>query len=510
MSEKKLVPEGAFLVCDKGTLPSQITSSSMEEVSIYGQTVITEADKVFMVNFQPFGPCVCLHGQPCMAQPLMWDSLADGITIGQFAPVLEDAKLPCALGGQISIFPTPAVAFAKVPKSAKKEKDFWDKTLDFGLGVGEGLWTGAKGTVIGVCDLAVWTAKHMPPYVLLNPSGYAEQLQKDAAAVKALGGLAADAGTWVYRNSAVNMLANPEDYAAAQQESKQAMGALAEKMNNMDARDWGNFTGQVGFEIGLNMATGGGAGIATGMKAADLTGDAMRAAQKLDKALEATRTVDKASDATRAVDKLEDVADADKAVDKAEHASDAARAGKVAEEGEDASDAANKAEDVADAAGPEPLGDVVYDSGIRPSDLGISMLADNPELLKLWNDLLRKKASSPFDNEYKRYLTKLEAGEAMDSEYLGKVYGQIRNDFGKELKKKGHDIEGMELHHWNYPKDQFPEQITNPRNLTEPINRDAHERIHDAVHNPEAPGKNKWDKRIKPENEIEVNSSKID
>ena len=358
MSEKKLVPEGAFLVCDKGTLPSQITSSSMEEVSIYGETVITEADKVFMVNFQPLGLCVCLHGQPCMAQPLMWDSLADGITVGQFAPTLEDAKLPCALGGQISIFPTPAVAFAKVPKSAKQEKDFWDKTLDFGLGVGEGLWTGAKGTVIGVCDLAVWTAKHMPPYVLLNPSGYAEQLQKDAATVKALGGLAADAGTWVYRNSTVNMLANPEDYAAAQQESKQAMGALAEKMNNMDARDWGNFTGQVGFEIGLNMATGGGAGIATGMKAADLTGDAMRAAQKLDKALEATRAVDKASDATRAVDKLEDVADADKAVDKAEDASDAAKA----------ADKAEDVENVADAAGPEKLGDVVYGGDKVPAN----------------------------------------------------------------------------------------------------------------------------------------------
>ena len=211
-------------------------------------------------------------------------------------------------------------------------------------------------------------------------------MQQDAAAVKALGGLVVDAGTWVYRNSTVNMLANPEDYAAAQQESKQAMGALAEKMNNMDARDWGNFTGQVGFEIGLNMATGGGAGIATGMKAADLTGDAMRAAQKLDKALEATRTVDKASDATRAVDKLEDVADADKAVDKAEHASDAAKTADKAEDVEDV-------EDVADAAGPEKLGDVVYggdkavEGSAKTSD---ELLSKQPEGAKAADSMKRE------------------------------------------------------------------------------------------------------------------------
>ena len=143
------------------------------------------------------------------------------------------------------------------------------------------------------------------------------------------------------------------------------VGKVVEKAKAMDARDWGNFTGQVGFEIGLNMATGGGAGIATGMKAADLTGDAMRAAQKLDKALEATRTVDKASDATRAVDKLEDVADADKAVDKAEHASDTAKA-------------ADKAEDVADAAGPEKLGDVVYGGDeVEDAAKGIDKFAES-------------------------------------------------------------------------------------------------------------------------------------
>ena len=246
--------------------------------------------------------------------------MADGITIGEFAPVLEDAKLPCALGGNISIVLTPAAAFAMVPKGAKKEKAFWEKSLDFGMGLGEGLWTGAKGTVTGVCDLAMWVGKHSTPYLLLNPSGYAEQLQQDAATMKALGSLAADAGSWAYRNSAVNMLTNPKDYIAMQQENAVMAGKVVEKAKQMDAKDWGNLTGQVGFEIITEVATAGAGAVVTGMKAAD-------------------RTVDVA----RAADKIDDIADATKAAD----ASDAARA-------------TDKVEDVADAAGPEKLGDVVY------------------------------------------------------------------------------------------------------------------------------------------------------
>ena len=353
MSEKKLVPQGAFLLCDKGTIPSQIKSSSMEEASIYGETVITEADKVFMVNFQPFGPCLCLQGQPCLAQPLMWDSLADGITIGEFAPVLEDAKLPCALGGQISIVLTPSVAFAQVPK---QEKSFWDKTLDFGKGLGKGLWTGAKGTATGVYDLGVWAAKHSPPYMLVNPKGYQEQLQQDVETAKALGGLAADVGTWAYRNSAVNQLTNPSDYAAVQQENAVMVGKVVEKAKAMDAEDWGNFTGQVGFEVLTEVATAGAGLVVTGMKAADRTVDVARAAEKVDDIV----------DAARALEQVDDLADAAKAVDKAEDVGEAARA-------------ADKAEDVAEVAGPEPLGDVVYGGDEVPADKMKGKKPDAPE-----------------------------------------------------------------------------------------------------------------------------------
>ena len=359
MSEKKLVPEGAFIACDKGSLPGQLTSGMIEQISIYGQKVITESDNVFMINFLPLGPCLCLHGQPCMAQPLLWDSLADGVLVGGSRPVLEDAKLPCALGGQISIFPTPAAALAVLPKAEQKEKSFWSKTLDFGTGLGKGLWTGAKGTATGVYDLGVWAGKHSLPYMLLNPEGYKEQLEQDVETAKALGSLAADAGTWAYRNSAMNQLTNPSDYAAVQQENAVMVGKVVEKAKAMDAEDWGNLTGQVGFEVLTEVATAGAGLVVTGMKAADRTVDVARAAEK----------VDDLADAARAADKLED-------------ASDAARTSEAVEEGGDAAKAADKAEDVEDVveevAGPEPLGDVVYGGRVRMGKVVSAPFNRNP------------------------------------------------------------------------------------------------------------------------------------
>ncbi|WP_289064380.1 hypothetical protein [uncultured Zobellia sp.] len=204
-------------------------------------------------------------------------------------------------------------------------------------------------------------------------------------------------------------------------------------------------------------------------------------------ALTAAKVADKTIDAARVLDKLHDLGDAAKAADKLEDISDGTKL----------------------LPPPKELGDVVHSKGKTPKDLGVPMIADNPQLLKIWNDLLKKKANSKFDNEFKRYLKKLENGDVMDSEYLSKVYGQLRTEFGKDAKKLGYDFTDKEIHHWNFPKEKYPEQITNPKNLTEPIDRDFHEQIHDELHDPNSLGRNKWDKEIKAENEIKINSSPL-
>jgi len=55
MSGKKYVPEDVYLVCDKGVKPSQLKTLSYTETWLYGEKMTTKADKVLIVNFDPFG-----------------------------------------------------------------------------------------------------------------------------------------------------------------------------------------------------------------------------------------------------------------------------------------------------------------------------------------------------------------------------------------------------------------------------------------------------------------------
>ncbi|WKX76190.1 polymorphic toxin-type HINT domain-containing protein [Zobellia laminariae] len=228
----------------------------------------------------------------------MWDGFEDGIFVGLFNPLLEDSVLPCTLGGTVKIFYSMAAAMVALPEQ-EEEKGFWDNALDFTKGLGTGLWKGAKGTVTGVADLVVWAGKHSTPYMLLNPQGYAEQLQKDKETFKAIGNMAVKAGTFVYRNSAVNALTDPSDYMAAQAESAEMAEQMMDKAANMSAEEWGDFTGQVLFEVLMEVGTAGGA--------AD-------AVKLLDK-------VEDVGDGVKSLDKIEDIGDGVKALDKMEDGS---------------------------------------------------------------------------------------------------------------------------------------------------------------------------------------------
>ena len=320
MSGKKYVPEGVWLVCDKGVKPSQLRSLSYSETVIMGEHMCTRMDKVLAVNFDPFGACACCNGSPCTAPVIDWTHVTDKIRLGGNLLLLENSELLCSLGGRIRIFYTLAAASAACGASREEERSFWSKAIDFGKGLGKGLWKGLKGTVTGVIDLGIWAGKHSLPYMLLDPAGFADQLKQDGETLKSLGNLAGKAGTWMYRNSAVNLLANPQDFLAAQQENRAMLETLADKAANMSAEEWGDFAGQVLFEVGTEVATAGGAAALTAVKAADKVVDVAKAANRVDDVLDAAKALDKlddAADIAKAADKLDDAADAAKALDKA-------------------------------------------------------------------------------------------------------------------------------------------------------------------------------------------------
>ncbi|WP_449188697.1 PAAR-like protein, partial [Tannerella forsythia] len=272
-----------------------------------GEHMCTRMDKVLAVNFDPFGACACCNGSPCTAPVIDWTHVTDKIRLGGNLLLLENSELLCSLGGRIRIFYTLAAASAACGASREEERSFWSKAIDFGKGLGKGLWKGLKGTVTGVIDLGIWAGKHSLPYMLLDPAGFADQLKQDGEILKSLGNLAGKAGTWMYRNSAVNLLANPQDFLAAQQENRAMLETLADKAANMSAEEWGDFAGQVLFEVGTEVATAGGAAALTAVKAADKVVDVAKVANRVDDVL----------DTVKALDKIDDAADAAKALDKA-------------------------------------------------------------------------------------------------------------------------------------------------------------------------------------------------
>ncbi|AIZ42370.1 PAAR-like protein [Cellulophaga baltica] len=305
MSGKKYVPEGVYLVCDKGAKPSELKILYYEETFIYGEKIATSADKIFIANFDPFGACACANGSPCTAPVTDWTNVTDGITLNGNDLLLEDSELPCTLGGNIKIFFSLAAATAAVPKP---EKNFFEKMfdalpegifktyVDFEIGVAQGLWKGLKGTVTGIVDLVVWSGKHTLPYIILNPQGFKEQLEKDKKTLEAIGNVAEKAGTWAYRNSAVNMLNDPSDYIAAQQENSVMAGKLMEKASNMSTREWGDVTGQIFFEVALEVGTAGVASTLTAVKAADRSLDVIKTVNALDNATDGIKVLENAED----------------------------------------------------------------------------------------------------------------------------------------------------------------------------------------------------------------------
>ena len=114
MDEKKLVPQGVYLACDKGALPTELTVINHSEVYLFEEPVATTADMIPMVNIQPFGTCM-VTGSACMPVPIMWEGFEDGVFIGEFNPLLEDSVLQCGIGGRIKIYYSLAEAQAACP-----------------------------------------------------------------------------------------------------------------------------------------------------------------------------------------------------------------------------------------------------------------------------------------------------------------------------------------------------------------------------------------------------------
>jgi len=134
----------------------------------------------------------------------------------------------------------------------------------------------------------------------------------------------------------------------------------------------------------------------------------------------------------------------------------------------------------------------------KPSDFGVKTISESPELLRVWNANLKRMTESNRPNLYKDYLSNIDNGIEMSNDFLRSVFKSVRGGFKNMAKKEGMEISG-EIHHWNFPAKDFPLDVVNPSNLTEPISRELHEYIHQTV---VSEGVNLWTGPMAPQNVI--------
>ncbi|WP_289064308.1 PAAR-like protein [uncultured Zobellia sp.] len=122
MANKKYVPQGTYLACDKGTVPVEFKITNNNNTFLFDEPVANTGDMVPMLNVMPMGVCT-VTSSACVPAPVMWDGFEDGIFVGLFNPLLEDSVLPCGVGGKIEIFYSLEEATAAC---AEEESSFWE------------------------------------------------------------------------------------------------------------------------------------------------------------------------------------------------------------------------------------------------------------------------------------------------------------------------------------------------------------------------------------------------
>lgn len=354
---KKYVPDGACLVCNKGLGFGKLKVTNHKNVSIYGEKSATEGDKVTGLNIPSLGICSVTRAA-CQPVPTKWSGVQEKITIGPYRKLLEDSKLGCGIGGQISVYFSIPSAMLAVKNNMKENADLQAKKLgakvddwfkkqfddaekrnnvlpdgkarNFGLGVVEGIYGGVKGIGEGLLFLKKMQDKAMDAslHAITHPVETAGQVKDAAIATK---DATVKAAEWVsntdnLKNTAASIgEAHVKAYnwvttsGNVQKAATSAYNGSVEKLQEakewagkQSPRDWGNYTGRGAFEVGL-MATGVGEAkaVVEGANVASKVGEGANVAGKLgeganvvSKTAEAANVGEKAAEGANVVDKV--------------------------------------------------------------------------------------------------------------------------------------------------------------------------------------------------------------
>ena len=118
MAELRYIPHGAFLVCDKGSTPTQIQVTHDNGGRLYDQKLVSEADLLPGENIMPMGACAVTNSA-CAFAPLYWDKCNPNAKLNGFKLVYQEACLLCTVGGKIQVsYETPPSVLAEMEEEA--------------------------------------------------------------------------------------------------------------------------------------------------------------------------------------------------------------------------------------------------------------------------------------------------------------------------------------------------------------------------------------------------------
>jgi len=298
----KYVPEGSFLYCDKGVIPTPFRITEYAEVSLTDVPIATDENKKGLFNVIPFGICAVKGGQPCMpaTNNQMWINMSENVCVGPGEALLDKSELPCTQGGTIKIAPSFLHALTDMYDDPS---EMFDKMVDMLKGTGENVLAAAKGAGKGLWGLVTfafdivkfpivegWTAiTDFDQFKDNWGSRYNSAKDFGEAALekgKQLYGLATDpdarAAMWAY-------MSDPDVW-------EQAFDGVYSAVSEMDNTQIAEFGGQMAFEVLLGVFTGG-MGASRHIAKTD---DVFRAAQALE-------NLDDFGDVGRALENLDDV-----------------------------------------------------------------------------------------------------------------------------------------------------------------------------------------------------------
>ena len=300
----KYVPEGSFLYCDKGVIPTPFRITEYAEVSLTDVPIASDENVKGIINVLPFGICAVKGGQPCLpaTNNQMWINMSENVCIGPGEALLDKSQLPCTQGGTIKIAPSFLHALTDMYDDPS---EMFDKMVDMLKGTGENVLAAAKGVGKGFWGLVTfaWDVVKFPFVegwtAITDFDEFKDNWGSRYNSAKDFGQAAWEKGEQLYGlatdpDARAAMWAYMSDPDVWEQAFDGVYSAVAE-MENTEIAEFG---GQMAFEVLLGVFTGG-MGASRHIAKTD---DVFRAAQALE-------NLDDFGDVGRALENLDDIDD---------------------------------------------------------------------------------------------------------------------------------------------------------------------------------------------------------